>query len=77
MAHLTGKTVAFLATNGFEDSELTSPWRAVTEHGAQPVLVSPEQGSITGKNGHEQPVDEAVTAAEAERFDALVLPAAS
>ncbi len=74
MSHLTGTTVAFLATDGFEDSELTAPWSAVTEHGAQAVLVSPKDGSITGKNGHEQPVDEAVAAADAGRFDALVLP---
>lgn len=74
MAHLTGTTVAFLATHGFEDSELTSPWQALVEHGAQPVLVSPEQGSITGKKGHEQQVDETVAGADAGRFDALVLP---
>ncbi|HMO10699.1 MAG TPA: DJ-1/PfpI family protein, partial [Actinotalea sp.] len=53
MTHLTGKTVAFLATDGFEDSELTSPWQAVTEHGAQAVLVAPKSGTITGKKGHE------------------------
>lgn len=74
MSHLTGKTVAFLATDGFEDSELTSPWQAVIEHGATAVLVSPETGTITGKNGHEAPVDEAVSGADAGRFDALVLP---
>lgn len=74
MAHLTGKTVAFLATNGFEDSELTSPWQAVTEHGAQAVLVSPKTGSITGKKGHVAQVDEAVADADASRYDALVLP---
>ncbi|MBC7290520.1 MAG: type 1 glutamine amidotransferase [Actinotalea sp.] len=74
MSHLTGKTVAFLATHGFEDSELTSPWRAVTEHGARAVLVSSENGTITGKNGHEATVDESVGEADASRFDALVLP---
>lgn len=74
MSHLTGKTVAFLATNGFEDSELTSPWQAVTEHGAKAVLVSPESGSITGKKGHEAQVDQAVSQADAAGFDALVLP---
>lgn len=74
MAHLTGKTVAFLATDGFEDSELTSPWQAVTEHGAQAVLVSPASGTITGKKGHEAQVDEPVSGADAARFDALVLP---
>ena len=35
MSHLTGKRVAILATNGYEDSELTSPKAAVTEHGAE------------------------------------------
>jgi protease I len=74
MSHLSGKTVAFLATNGFEDSELTSPWEAVTEHGATAVLVSPESGTIRGKNGHEARVDESVHDADPARFDALVLP---
>ena len=74
MTHLTGKTVAFLATDGFEDSELTSPWQAVTEHGAQAVLVAPKSGTITGKKGHEAQVDESVSGADASRFDALVLP---
>lgn len=74
MSHLTGKTVAFLATDGFEDSELTAPWAAVTEHGAEAVLVSPKDGAITGKKGHEQAVDEPVAGADPGRFDALVLP---
>lgn len=74
MSHLTGKTVAFLATNGFEDSELTSPWQAVTEHGATAVLLSPQPGTITGKNGHEATVDAPVSGADASGFDALVLP---
>ena len=29
MPDLTGKTVALLLTDGYEDSELTSPWEAV------------------------------------------------
>ena len=29
--NIDGKKVAFLLTDGFEDSELTSPWAAVTE----------------------------------------------
>ena len=74
MTHLTGKTVAFLATNGFEDSELTSPWQAVTEHGATAVLVSTEAGTITGKNGHEAQVDRTTSDVAAGDFDALVLP---
>jgi len=74
MAELTGKKIAFLATNGFEDSELTSPWAAVTSEGAEAVLVSPEQGTITGKKGHEAKVDLQVGEADAQDFDGLVLP---
>lgn len=71
---LSGKKVAFLLTDGYEDSELTSPWQAVTDAGASAVLVAPEIGTLTGKNGHTQQVD--ITAAEAmsNNFDALVLP---
>ena len=74
MTHLTGKTVAFLMTDGFEDSEFTEPWKAVTEHGAQAVLVSPKTGELEGKNGHRQRVDRQVADAVPEQFDALVLP---
>lgn len=74
MAELTGKRIAFLLTDGYEDSELTSPWDAVKNEGAEPVLVAPEEGSVTGKNGHEQPVDLTSASADANEFDALVLP---
>ena len=74
MSTLTGKRVAFLATDGFEDSELTSPWLAVTDAGATAVLIAPGASTITGKNGHEQPVDATSAEAEAADYDALVLP---
>lgn len=74
MSHLTGKTVAFLATNGYEDSELTSPWEALTEHGATAHLVSTDAGSITGKKGHDATVDVTTAQADASQYDALVLP---
>ncbi|PYG00620.1 protease I [Georgenia satyanarayanai] len=74
MAQLTNKTVAFLATNGFEDSELTAPWEAVTSQGAKAVLISPESGAITGKNGHEQQVDLTTAEATPDQYHALVLP---
>ncbi|WP_322411884.1 type 1 glutamine amidotransferase domain-containing protein [Microbacterium invictum] len=74
MTDLNGKTVAFLLTDGYEDSELTSPWQAVTDAGARAHLVSPATGSVTGKKGHEQAVDVAVASADAASYDALVLP---
>ena len=74
MTDLNGKRIAFLATDGYEDSELTSPWKAVTDAGATATMVSPDSDSITGKNGHSQPVDVVTTAADPNQFDALVLP---
>lgn len=74
MAQLTDSRVAFLATDGFEDSELTSPWEAVTAAGATATMVAPDGSEITGKNGHTQRVDRRAAEAEASDFDALVLP---
>lgn len=71
---LSGKTVAFLLTDGFEDSELTSPWQAVTDAGARAVLVAPKSGTLTGKKGHKQSVDVRAADASSSQFDALVLP---
>lgn len=71
---ITGKKVAFLLTDGYEDSELTSPWEAVTAAGGVATLVSPTDGSVTGKNGHSQSVDAAASGADAGDYDALVLP---
>jgi protease I len=74
MTQLNGKRIAFVATNGFEDSELTSPWQAVTDAGAVATMIAPEDGTIEGKNGHTQKVDMVTSAADAAEFDALVLP---
>ena len=74
MASLSGKKIAFVATNGFEDSELTQPWEAVTAQGAQAVLIAPESGSIAGKKGHEQPVDVVTADARPDDYDGMVLP---
>jgi deglycase len=71
---LDGRRVAFLLTDGFEDSELTSPWQVLTEAGAAATLVSIRSGAVTGKKGHEQSVDALAGATSAADFDALVLP---
>lgn len=74
MADLSGKKVAFLLTNGYEDSELTSPWDAIIGAGAHATLVSPADDDLTGKKGHRAPVDLDVASADADDFDALMLP---
>lgn len=40
MASLDDKKVAFLATDGVEQIELTEPWKAVEEAGGKPELIS-------------------------------------
>ncbi len=75
---LDGKVIAFLATDGFEQVELTRPWDVIKEAGAKVVLVSPKEGEIQGMNHDEKAdkfkVDELVNSVSAEDFDGLVLP---
>lgn len=75
---LSDKRIAFLATDGFEQVELTQPWEAIKQAGAETVLVSPREGKIQGMNHHEKAdqfdVDQSVHSALAENFDGLVLP---
>ena len=77
---LKGKTIAFLATNGYEESELKTPWQALRDAGADTKLVSLEDGEITAldeqdlKPGATHPVDLTVEEASAGDFDGLVLP---
>jgi deglycase len=78
MGALDGKRVAFLATDGVEQIELTEPWKAVREAGGLPELVSLDTGEIQGFNHLDKAdvfrVDQVVAAADAGEYDALVLP---
>ncbi len=75
---LENKRVAILATNGFEQIELTSPKEALEENGARADIVSPKSGKIKGwdhtKWGDEFEVDVTVKDADPDDYDALVLP---
>jgi protease I len=75
---INGKRVAILATDGFEQSELLEPRKALEEAGATVEVVSPKAGKIRGwaeKNwGEEVKVDRTIDSAHAGDFDALVLP---
>ena len=71
---LENKKIAILATNGFEDSELTEPRDAVAEAGATVVIIAPEAGTIEGKKGAKVDVDQTTADANAADFDALILP---
>lgn len=79
MASLKGKKIAFLATDGFEQVELTEPRKALDEAGATTFVVSPKGGGeIKGWEfkdwGDTVKVDKTLASANPNDFDALVLP---
>ena len=74
MADLNGKTIAIVATNGFEDSELTSPKEAVEQAGATTKVIATDAGEIEGKKGAKVAVDLTTADATATDYDALILP---
>jgi protease I len=75
---LNGVTVAILATDGFEQSELLDPRRALDQAGASTAVVSLKSGEIKGWNhqewGETIAVDHTVDSVDAKNFDALLLP---
>ena len=71
---LSGKKIALLATNGFEDSELTQPMDAVTEAGAEVTVISDQADEITGENGTKVTVDTTVDEVSADDYDGLLIP---
>jgi len=75
---LQGKKVAILVTDGFEQSELLEPRRALDQVGATTQVVSPADKKVRGWNhkewGGEVPVDIPLKSANADEFDALLLP---
>ena len=73
------KKVAFLvAHEGIEQVELVEPWKALTDAGHEPVLVSPTSGEVQMfdhlDKADTKAVDRTVSEVSAEDFDALVLP---
>lgn len=75
---LQDKRVAMLVADGFEQVELTGPKKALEEAGAKVSIVSPNSDKVKGWQktdwGDEFPVNVPLKDAQAEDFDALVLP---
>lgn len=78
MDALRGKKVAILATDGFEQVELTEPKKALEEAGATTQVISPKSGEIKGWKfkewGDKVKVDKELSQANPSDYDALVLP---
>lgn len=77
-AKLTGMTVAILATNGFEESELLEPRDALDHAGAITKVIAPKAGKVQGMKHAEKgtivDVDITLDKANPEEYDALLLP---
>jgi protease I len=75
---LTNKRVAFLATNGVEESELQSPFDAVTGAGATAEIVSTKSGQIQAARADDKgvtfTVDRTTDQVSVDDYDALVIP---
>src|SRR3954463_2672552 len=78
MKDLSGKKVAIITENGFEEVELTSPKKALEEAGATVHIVSPQKEKVKAWNHDhwsiELPVDVNVSDADPADYDALVIP---
>jgi protease I len=78
MAAVQQKKVAILTENGFEQSELVSPKEALEKAGVLVEIISPQKEKVKAWNktdwGIELPVDKVVSEADADDYDALILP---
>jgi len=75
---LKGKRIAILATDGFEQAELTEPRKILQQAGAQIEILSIKEGEIRGWDkadwGDSVKVDRLVSNATPADYEALVLP---
>ena len=75
---LSGKKVAMLVTDAFEQIELTSPRQALMDAGAEVKIISNKAGEVQGFKGKEKAdsfkVDFTFEQANPDDFDALMLP---
>lgn len=77
-AVLAGKSIAILAANGFDETQMTEIQRALTGVKATFKTIAPEHGVVNGWQkdhwGHYFPVDVQIGQALGSDFDFLVLP---
>jgi protease I len=77
---LTGKKVAILVADGFEQSEFLKPKQALEEAGASTYVVAPNEDEVTAwdgdanDDGESFEVDLPLDEARVQDFDALLLP---
>ena len=72
--NLKEKKIALIATDYFEDSELTNPMEALINAGAEVTVVSNKPDEIVGEQGTRVSVDKTVDEVNADNYDGLVIP---
>ena len=75
---LTGKQIAILLTDGFEQEELTGPCQALQQAGATTVLIADKPGKVQGFNhdtkADQFDVEQLLADADPAAFDGVLLP---
>ncbi|AYF92147.1 type 1 glutamine amidotransferase domain-containing protein [Apilactobacillus bombintestini] len=67
--------IAAIVTSGYEDSELTSPKKALEDAGyTVDIIENNANTEITGEHGDKQTVDVAIDDANFDDYDGLLLP---
>jgi protease I len=78
MSDLKNVRVAVVASDGFEEAELTEPVKALKEAGAQVEIVGPKPGEIQGVKHDTKTIkvniDRTLAEVQARQYDAVVLP---
>lgn len=78
MSDLSNIRVAVIATDGFEEAELTAPVQALQENGATVDILSTQPGQIQAFRHHDKSiqvaVDRTLDQVSPEEYDALLLP---
>ena len=78
MSNLSGKKIALITENGFEEVEFTSPKKALEDQGATVEVISPNSGSVKSWNdgdwGSDFKVDKTVNEANSDDYQAVLIP---
>lgn len=79
MADLSGKHVAIIVDNYFEEDELAKPKEALEDAGALVDIIAPEPGTVQGmkhdvETAHQYHVDYTFDDVDLDDYDALVVP---
>ena len=74
-AYLTGKRVAVLITEGFQDEETLHPMEFLRDRGAEVVVIGPSVRTVKAYNSDQEVrIEKAVSDVTVAEFDALVIP---